>query len=161
MPRPVPLAILPVPLAAPTPTSLLATTAPFPTLPAASTGWRVTRSPAPFPTPSAAAPVPLAAPLPTSPAPLPTSPPGLRCWGWAGGWDVSVVCGVDWVWVFWPGAFWTQTAKAKVRSAMDGMGNAVRIVEPSPRLDASAEVPVHSEPVLRVHLSNFEVFFAW
>jgi hypothetical protein len=82
----------------------------------------------------------LAAPLPTSPAPLPTSPPGLRCWGWVGGWDVSVGCGVDWVWVFWPGAFWTQTAKAKVRSAMDGMGNAVRIVEISPRLDASARL---------------------
>jgi hypothetical protein len=31
--------------------------------------------------------------MPTSPAPLPTSPPGLRCWGWAGGWDVSVACG--------------------------------------------------------------------
>jgi hypothetical protein len=31
-------------------------------------------------------------------------------------------------------------AKAKVRSAMDGMGNAVRIVETSPRLDASVRL---------------------
>ena len=35
----------------------------------------------------------LAVPLPTSSAPLPTSPPGLRCWGWAVGWDVWAGCG--------------------------------------------------------------------
>src|ERR1700733_11265902 len=128
MPRPVPLAVLPVPLAAPTPTSLPASPAPLPTFSAAPAGWRVTRSPAPLPTPSAAFPVPLAVPLPTSPAPLPTSPPGLRGWVWDG-------AGV--VWVFWAGTLWLEMAKANVRSAMDGVENAGRMDEPSYRLDAS------------------------
>src|ERR1700722_510892 len=132
MPRPVPLAILPVPLAAPTPTSLPATPAPLPTLPAASMGWRVTRSPAPLPTPLAAAPVPLAVPLPMSPAPLPTSLPGLRGWGWVG---VCVCAGV-WgeaggFWGFWARTFRVQIAKVKVRNGRDSGRNTRRTDGPS------------------------------
>src|SRR5271165_5574731 len=59
-----PRAILPVPLAVPTVTSLPVDAAPLPIAVAALIGCSVTRSTAPLPTPLAASPAPLAAPTP-------------------------------------------------------------------------------------------------